>query len=47
MTSKATAPVHEVGEQTAPASVPAESALAAPAESRKSRRRFRSLISHG
>jgi hypothetical protein len=30
LTSKATAPVHEIGEQSAPASVPAESALATP-----------------
>ena len=47
-TSKASVPTHEVGEQTAPASVPAESALAQTApESEKSRRHFRSLISHG
>ncbi len=30
LTSKSTAPVHEIGEQSAPASVPAESALATP-----------------
>ena len=35
MTSKAGAPVHEVGEQAAPASVPAESALATPQSSEK------------